>query len=78
VAPKKPARPPLPEPSVAELLLPDQLFGVLGVIRDIRNDPKSVMYTTLAKVADYAGITRDKVKRFQASQLWQEYSVSLE
>ena len=53
-----PKRPPvqIPQPSVAELLLPDQINQFFGVIRDIRNDPKSVAFTTLAKLADYAGI----------------------
>jgi hypothetical protein len=54
VTPKKP-QVQVPQPSVAELLLPDQINQFFGVIRDIRNDPKTMAFTTLAKIADYAG-----------------------
>lgn len=54
VTPKKTASS-APQPSIAELLLPEHVNQFLGLMRDVKNDPMAVAKTGLAKLADYTG-----------------------
>ena len=44
-----------PQPSIAELILPDQVNNLLALMKDVKNDPMAVAKTGLAKLADYTG-----------------------
>jgi len=58
VTPKKPPTI-VPQASIAELILPEQFNQLIGLFKDVKNDPMAVAKTGLAKLADYTGNSND-------------------